>query len=312
MAKDQVSTAYRELADLLVALRRIVGRWIERESGEGSFDRVCPPTVAERLLERRSEEATLSRVPMEAEGLLEYSTFTDLADLLLDNLELIDRLVPRLVPSPEQLIRRLAELEVIRRQLARAKPVLPSEIEAVRDFHERLLAALKKAPAEAAKRSARPPKPTPEPRSRARSHDEAEAPSDGQSGQADLPAPVPAEEVAPADLFGVDEALAVDDDAGAMRALHQEVMLLADQAISGRIERPSLVWSVLTRSGWVARNAERLRLDPVQRFHAVVDELRVHAADGARGDELRRLREEQGFTALLLEMRESFLSSRTA
>ena len=191
MTKDQVSTAYRELADLLVALRRIVGRWIERENGDGGFDRVCPPTVAERLLERRSEEASLSRVPMEAEGLLEYTTFTDLSDLLLDNLELIDRLVPRLVPSPEQLIRRLAELEVIRRQLARAKPVLPSEIEAVREFHERLLAALKKPPAAAAKRTAASPKPAPPSRTQRRSHDAPDTPSDGSAGEVRLPTPCP-------------------------------------------------------------------------------------------------------------------------
>lgn len=295
VTKDPVSTAYRELADLLNTLRRIVGRWMERTSGEGSFDCVCPPVLAEQLLERRTAEAALCRMPAQAESLLEHTTFTDLSQLLLDNLELIDRLVPRVAPSPEQLISRLSELEVIRLQLARAKSVSPSEIEAVREFHGQLLAALKRSAVNGGPRRSKAAATKPRP---------ADPPA--------TPLPVEAEDVVPTDLFGVDEALAVDDDAKIMRALHREVTLLADQAVTGRIERPALVWSILDRSGWAARNLERMRLAPVQRFQIVIDELRAHAADGANGSELRRLREESGFTRLLLEMRESFLSSRSA
>lgn len=315
---DSVANAYRELAELLNTLRRIVGRWVERHHGTGGFDRACSSTVAERLLARRRSEARLGQLPSEAESLLEYTTFSDLAELLLDELELLDRLVPRLAPSPQELLRRLEEMEVIRLQLARAKAVAPAEIEAVGELHAHLVEALRgngrrPAPpsgdAAAAGPDGRRAGPVGEASPAAAAEDDSEnGVADGASAGEDSAAAGPPPP--PDETFGVERALAESNDGEVIRALHQEVTLLADEAIAGAPRHRAAVWAATGAAGWVEANLGALGLAPVARFHEVVEELRVHSRDGANGSEMRRIREDLEFTRLLLEMREAFLRLR--
>lgn len=315
---DPIANAYRELAELLKTLRRIVGRWVERHHGEGSFDRVCSAGVAERLLARRRSEARLGQLPPEAESLLEYTTFSDLAELLLDELELLDRLVPRLAPSPQELLRRLEEMEVIRLQLARAKPVAPAEVEAVGELHAHLVEALRgngrrpassSAAAEEEGVDGRGAEPTggtsPADGGDADPEHAAEERPSAVAGGGDGGEPPP-----PDETFGVERALAEGDDGAVVRALHDEVTLLADEAIAGAPRHRAAVWLAAREAGWLEANLEALGLDPVARFHEAVEALRHHRSNGANGSEMRRIREELGFTGLLLEMREAFLRIR--
>ncbi len=306
---DPVANAYRELAELLTTLRRIVGRWVERHHGEGSFDRVCPPTVAERLLARRRSEARLGQLPPEAESLLEYTTFSDLAELLLDELELLDRLVPRLAASPQELLRRLEAMEVVRLQLARAKPVAPVEVEAVGELHAHLVEALRgngRRPASPRTGAAAPVGGAP-PEDDAAGDLEGAVAEEGSAGRQDGDGGEP---LPPDETFGVERALADGDDGGVVRALHREVTLLADEAIGGAPRHRAAVWAAAGDAGWIEANLEALGLGPVARFYEIVDELRLHSGNGANGGEMRRIREELGFTSLLLEMREAFLRIR--
>jgi hypothetical protein len=133
--------AYRTMAEVLVNLRKIIVRGLQRVSGEAWYLDGCPPGVYERLVERKESELAIQRLSTEYEDLISFATFADLAEIVEFNEDLA-RLLRNLAPSTELLCARLLELEALRSKLAQGRDLSVEEITVITNYSTNLVAAL--------------------------------------------------------------------------------------------------------------------------------------------------------------------------
>ena len=143
------------------------------------------------------------------------------------------------------------------------------------------------------------------------SADWGEAPSDDYGTKAGKLATAPievdsftssADGAAEADL-----AMADDDDAGVLRALHREVTSVAEGVFEMDADRSHAVWESLRASGWYDIKLGELALAPLELFYAVAEEARDKKNAGVGDDEIREFLADAHFTKLLFSLREMFL-----
>jgi len=109
--------ANRILTDLLVNFRRIVHRGLVNYSGELWYREGLPSDVFRRLVVRKENETPLDRFSGDYEELMTYANFRDLADIIVGNQALKDRLTILEPRDGASLLDRLHELEEMRRNL---------------------------------------------------------------------------------------------------------------------------------------------------------------------------------------------------
>lgn len=133
--------AYRTMAEVLVNLRKIIVRGLERVSGSTWYTDGCPAALYERLVERKESELAIQRFTTEYEDLISFATFEDLAEIVEYNDELA-RLLRNLAPSTELLCARLLELEALRSKLAQGRALSVEEITVITNYSSNLAATL--------------------------------------------------------------------------------------------------------------------------------------------------------------------------
>jgi hypothetical protein len=133
--------AYRTMAEVLVNLRKIIVRGLQRVAGETWYLDGCPPAVYERLVERKETELAIQRLSSEYEDLISFATFADLAEIVEFNEDLA-RLLRNLAPSTELLCARLIELEALRCKLSQGRDLSVEEITVITNYSTNLVATL--------------------------------------------------------------------------------------------------------------------------------------------------------------------------
>lgn len=108
----------------------------------------------------------------------------------------------------------------------------------------------------------------------------------------------------------IERALRDGDDAAILKALHVEVTEIADGMLRRDPKHGHLVWEVAGRRGWFDEHREDFELDAVERFYGLADTFLEAFASGAKSSELKTILADAGFSKMLLELREVFLSSR--
>ena len=376
--------AYHIVADMLVNLRRIMHRGLEKCAGKTWYLDGCPPGIYERLVARKEHEAAIDRFSRDYEQIINFATFDELADVLEFNSEL-EVLLASLQPDGTTLVERLREMEIVRLKLAEGRAFSDDDIEILSEYHRefrQLLAKPRSRPSEETLPSTGEESPVPSvetapPPSSLRDAvaaaamagaedtntditgagdqlpeqgadavpaepvgqvlppvtaeiipiaDEVEEeplsveieppePVEEEPDELDTPLPLQEEPAVPPDEGGSPEnpvveaelAMANDDDAGVLRALHREVMWVAEGVFELDSNRPHAVWETLRAGGWYDRKLGELALAPLEFFYSVAEEVRDKVRAGVEPEEIKEFLAEAHFSALLLSLREMFL-----
>ena len=340
-------------------------------SGELWYREGLPSDVFRRLVVRKENETPLDRFSGDYEELMTYANFRDLADIIVGNDVLKDRLTILEPRDGASLLDRLHELEEMRRSISSSKPANKDDEARLKGYFDEFRSAIKgaKAPADAApqkksKSSSKPaeskseeetldsifdqdepsePAPTPRPgrlvvkvstsglhkaAENSTSQPEVDPPSkpamDWNSANAEvgsIETPVTHVSVRPGpgdsapegpveEAERVERALRDGDDSAILKALHVEVTEIADGMLRRDPKHGHLVWEVVGRRGWFEEHREEFQLDPLERFYGLADTFLEAFASGAKSSGLKKILADVGFSKMLLELREMFLSSR--
>lgn len=133
--------AYQVLVDLVVTIRRIVQRGLEKVSGKTWYLDGCPPGLFERLVERKERETAIDRFSSEYQELITFASLDDLAAIVEFNHDL-NRLLASLAPEGAPVIERLREIEALRLKLAASVPLDDEDLEALYRYHQEFKDAL--------------------------------------------------------------------------------------------------------------------------------------------------------------------------
>ena len=135
--------AYQILADLLVTIRRIIHRGLEKVSGDTWYLDGCPPGLFERLVERKERETAIDRFGGEYQELITFASLDDLAAIVEFNLDLA-KLLGSLAPEGEPMIERLRAIEDLRLKLAASLPFDDGDHETLARYHREFRESLKR------------------------------------------------------------------------------------------------------------------------------------------------------------------------
>ena len=343
-------------------------------SGELWYREGLPSDVFRRLVVRKENETPLDRFSGDYEELMTYANFRDLADIIVGNDVLKNRLTILEPRDGASLLDRLHELEEMRRSISSNKAGDKDDEARLKGYFDEFRSAIKSAkapverqPPEKPKSSPEPtetrseeetldsifdedepPAPTPEPTPRpgrlvvkvsssglhkaaekSTSPPEADPPAkpakDWSSesaavGSIETPVTHVSSRPGPGDSASegpveeaerVEKALRDGDDAAILKALHVEVTEIADGMLRREPKHGHLVWEVVGRRGWFEERREEFELDPLERFYGLADTFLEAFASGAKSSELKKILADVGFSKMLLELREMFLTARS-
>jgi hypothetical protein len=133
--------AYQVLVDLVVTIRRIVQRGLEKVSGKTWYLDGCPPGLFERLVERKERETAIDRFNREYQELITFASLDDLAAIVEFNQDL-NRLLSSLAPEGAPVIERLREIEALRLKLAASVTLDDEDLESLYRYHQEFKDAL--------------------------------------------------------------------------------------------------------------------------------------------------------------------------
>lgn len=140
-APDPTTEAYQILADLLVTIRRVIHRGLERVSGKTWYLDGCPPGLFEQLVERKEKEIAVDRFSGEYQELITFASLDDLAAIIEFNKDLA-KLLTSLEPEGVPMIERLREIEALRLKMAASVPFEDEDLEAMTRYHREFRDAL--------------------------------------------------------------------------------------------------------------------------------------------------------------------------
>ena len=132
--RDSTTEAYQILADLLVTIRRVIHRGLEKVSGKTWYLDGCPPGLFERLVERKEQEKAVDRFGGEYQELITFASLDDLAAIVEYNGDLA-KLLESLEPEGAPMIERLREIEALRLKMAASVPFDDEDLEAITRYH---------------------------------------------------------------------------------------------------------------------------------------------------------------------------------
>ncbi len=135
------------MTDLLVNFRRIVHRGLVTYSGELWYREGLPSDVFRRLVVRKENETPLDRFTGDYEELMTYANFRDLADIIVGNDVLKDRLTILEPHDGASLLDRLHELEEMRRTISASRPAGKDDDARLKRYFDEFRSAIKGAKA---------------------------------------------------------------------------------------------------------------------------------------------------------------------
>jgi hypothetical protein len=148
--RDPTTEAYQILADLLVTIRRVIHRGLEKVSGKTWYLDGCPPGLFEQLVERKEKEKAIDRFSGEYQELITFASLDELAEIIEYNGDL-SKLLASLEPEGSPMIDRLREIEALRLKMAASVPFDDGDLEAITRYHREFRDSLtrrKRAPEE--------------------------------------------------------------------------------------------------------------------------------------------------------------------
>jgi hypothetical protein len=351
----------------LVNFRRIVHRGLVNYSGELWYREGLPSDVFRRLVVRKENETPLDRFSGDYEELMTYANFRDLADIIVGNEALSERLTILEPRDGASLLDRLHELEEMRRGISSSSPASDEETRRLQTYFDEFRAAIKRGrPADNAT-PPQPPAPPVQPTEVTAEDETLESIFEPEEAAPPVSKPRPGRLVVKVSSKGVRDAVEdtnpappaatepparsvadgvgsvetpvtdvsvrlgpVDDDAkgpveeaeglersfrdqnhaAILKALHVEVTEIADGMLRRDPKHGHMVWEQVGRKGWFSDHREEFGLDPLEDFYRLADGFLEAFASGAKSSELKTMLADAGFSKMLLEMREMFLSSR--
>jgi hypothetical protein len=138
---DPNTEGYQIMADILVTLRRIVHRGLEKIAGSTWYLDGLPEGLFERLVERKEKEASIDRFNGEYQELISFASLDDLAEIVEFNDELA-KLLSGIGPDETTLVERLRQIEALRLKLAATAPFDDDDLEELVEYHQDLKRAL--------------------------------------------------------------------------------------------------------------------------------------------------------------------------
>jgi hypothetical protein len=126
--------AYQILTDLLVTIRRIVHRGLEKASGKTWYLDGCPPGLFETLVERKEGELAIDRFAGEYQELITFASLDDLAAMIDYNGDLA-KLLAGFESEGTAFVDRLREIETLRLKLAASSPFTDEDLESLDSYH---------------------------------------------------------------------------------------------------------------------------------------------------------------------------------
>lgn len=148
--RDPTTEAYQILADLLVTIRRVIHRGLEKVSGKTWYLDGCPPGLFEQLVERKEQEKAIDRFSGEYQEIITFASLDELAAIIEYNGDLA-KLLASLEPEGSPIIDRLREIEALRLKMAASVPFDDGDLEAITRYHREFRDSLtrrKRAPEE--------------------------------------------------------------------------------------------------------------------------------------------------------------------
>ena len=75
---DSNLEAYQLMAEILITMRKVVHRGLEKAVGETWYVDGCPPHVFERMVARKESEISIDRFDREYQELISFASLDDL------------------------------------------------------------------------------------------------------------------------------------------------------------------------------------------------------------------------------------------
>lgn len=324
--------AYGIMAEILVTVRRIVHRGLEKAAGKTWYLDGCPPGVYERLVARKENEVAIDRFDRDYQELISFASLDDLAEIVEYNDELA-HLLEGIAPEDETMAERFRQLETLRLKLDATVPFAEEDLEKLTGFHQDFKQSLAKPKKNAEKETAEA-EPTAEPieeaipaaagASRATPDFGTEVSDVDELGAEDVVTDEPSDafETAVVDsgvieapeaggaqdgsVLEVERAMASEDDGEVLRVLHREIMSVAEHVLKGDVDQEFPVWQTLRTGGWYDRKLDALALAPVEFFYAVAEEARSKHRAGKSQHEVEEYIQDAKVSKLLLALGETF------
>ena len=314
------------MAEMLVTVRRIVHRGLEKAAGKTWYLDGCPPGVYERLVARKENEVAIDRFDREYQELISFASLDDLAEIVEYNNDLA-HLLEGIAPDDATMAERFRQIETLRLKLDAAVPFGDEDLEALIAFHadfRQSLAKPKKKP-EAEDEAEPPPEPVDD-------VEEPEAVEDfgtqvaevdelgaedmiteeasGDFGTAVVDSGVIEAPETPAtedeSALDAERAMASDDDSGVLRVLHREIMTVAEHVLKGDVDQEFPVWQTVKASGWYDIKISTLGLSSIDSFYSVAEEVRTKHRAGDSKKEIKAFIKDSEVSKLLLSLGETF------
>ena len=328
--------AYQVMAEILVTVRRIFHRGLEKVGGKTWYLDACPPGVFERLVERKENEVAVDRFGQDYQELISYATLDDLAEIV-DYNEDLAKLLSAIEPENTTVVERLRQLEALRLKMAATLPFDQDDIDNLLDYHSDLRKALARN-----KKKNGDATPTPPPAAPPEEVEELDEPEEPEKDESppeavDLHAPEFTTQASkiddiPSDTFGTvvskvkttptpeegptngddaaieaEKAMAEDDDGEVLRILRGEIMTVAEAVYQGVPIQSVPVWETLRSSGWYDIKKVEMALAPIELFYSIAHDAGEKHRAGADAQDIKSFLEDWGFSKLLLSLREMFM-----
>ena len=333
---DSNVEAYEIMAEILVTVRKIVHRGLEKAAGKTWYLDGCPPGVYERLVARKENEVAIDRFDRDYQELISFASLDDLAEIIEYN-EQLARLLEKIEPEGASIAERFRQLETLRLKLDATVPLSEEDLDNLLEYHQEFRQSL-------ANPKVKKPEPEEEPEPLAGAVDEPEileasdeVEESGESEefgtQVTEAEELGAEDVVidePSDEFGTavvdsgvieapppvgppdgsaleaERAMAGEDDDEVLRILHREIMSVAEHVLKGDIDQEFPVWRTLKASGWYDIKQTTLGISPVEDFYSIAEKVCTKNREGVSKDEIKAFVKESEVGKLLLSLGEMF------
>jgi len=283
---DSNLEAYQLMAEILITMRKVVHRGLEKAVGETWWVDGCPPHVFDRMVARKESEISIDRFDREYQELISFASLDDLAEIIESSEELA-HLLEKIKPQGETLVERFRHLETLRLKLDATVPLSEEDLDDLLQYHQEFRESIAQPKKKAKKKAKKKPKKKDDPKPPPAVADEAEGIEtleekeevdlEGAGVQVEEADELGAEDVVtdePSDEFGTDvvesdvfesdpvsgvsdgsaleveRAIAANDDEEVLRILHREVMSVAEHVLKGDVDQEFPVWLALESSNW--------------------------------------------------------------
>jgi len=331
---DSNLEAYQLMAEILITMRKVVHRGLEKAVGETWYIDGCPPHVFERMVARKESEISIDRFGREYQELISFASLDDLAEIVEFSEELA-HLLEKIKPRSATLVERFRQLETLRLKLGATVPLSEEDLDNLLDYHQEFR--------ESIAQPKKKPRAEDEPKPSSAAADEAEAvetleeeesvDTEDAGSQVEEADELGAEDVVTdeaSDEFGTDvvdsdvfkpdsvsgdsdgtaleaeRAITANDDEEVLRVLHREIMAVAEHVLKGDVDQEFPVWLILESSGWYETKCGPLALTPVEKLYSIAKKVRSKNRAGVAKDEIKAFVTESKVGNLLLSLSEMF------